>query len=301
MMKEWIARRLTKWFGGKLTRQIAAQHMKTLRAGQASRPAKADSALSELPDLAKRRAFFQEHILVHTHIPKTAGSSLSAGLAAIVGGVHFLDVRLPRSVPLSKLTQEDLDDIYCISSHMGFGMHDLFDRKPLYLAAVRDPVDRAVSYYRYLQNRPNEEMSKHAIGKSFEESWRLIDADRGEAHRNLQARMLVSRIDDKPLDEDLMWRRVNEDYLLLIPHNKVSKALEDLRAAFGVFRTPDAKVNVSRSVDVKPSPEIIKEIRAVNQVDAKLHSHVVANFKENLQSACQTIAHHCLQRIDGDT
>lgn len=298
VLKTWIAHKLAAWSGASVTREIATQYIKRVHAAPPPRPARADATLSERPDLARRRAFFQDHILVHTHIPKTAGTSLSAGLASIVGGIHFMDLRHERTPSLTALTREDMDDIYCISSHMGFGLHELFDRTPLYIASVRDPVERAVSFYRYLQNRPTHPMAKNVIGLSFEDSWHAISAVRGESHHNLQSRMLVSAVDSKPLDPALVWRRVEEDYFLITPSSKVSKSVDRLRAAFGAFKTPHARVNVSRSEEIDPSRDIKAKILAVNQVDEELYRYVVANFEDNLDRACKTIARQCLQPLE---
>lgn len=298
MLKQRIARRLIKWFGPRLTRQIAAEHMRGLSAGRPPKPYPHAPQLSELPDFARRRAFFDDHVLIHTHIPKTAGSSLAAGLAAIVGGLHFIDIRLPRSARLVDIPPDQMHEIWCVSSHMGFGLHELFDRTPLYFAAVRDPVDRAISYYRYLQDRPTEENSKFAIGLSFAESWRALNAERGAAFQNMQSRMLCSRVDDQLLDEDLVWRRVEQDYFLITPHDQVTKTIQRLRKAFGLFKTPLPKLNVSQSEQVEPSAALIEEIRAANAVDARLHQHVTAEFQNNLDRACQMIAQRCLQPLD---
>lgn len=292
-----IADILGRLRGRSTQEELAAYIRHSHRKGAPARSKISENLLTR-PDMARRRAFFRDHVLIQTHIPKTAGSALSAGISAIVGGVHALDRRLKISVPVEDMSSADLDDVWFLSSHMGYGQHVLFDRTPLYFAAVRDPVDRAVSYYRYLQNRPNEYMSKHARGLSFEDSWHAIDTASGPDGRNMQSRKLISFKESGPIDEALLWRRVSDDYFLIIPHHKVESAIHRLRAAFGVFRTPVAKVNVSKSEAVEPSAEIIEQIRHANALDVQLYDRVVSDFDETLELAAGMIASHCLQRAD---
>lgn len=297
MVKDRLLRWLLKGADRQVTGEVARHYFKTQPGLRKTAPdSRHGEDLLHRPDWERRRAFFREHILVHTHIPKTAGSSLSAGLTAIVGALHTVDRRLAPSVPIEEMTPEDMDDVYFISSHTGYGLHRLFDRTPLYVAAVREPVDRAVSYYRYLQNRPTEPAHQQVIGKTFEDSWHALDAEMGPSRRNMQARMLISPVDDEPVDEALLWQRVEHDYFLLIPHDKVGHAIGQLQTAFGGYRAPLAKVNVSKADPVTPSDEIQRTIREVNALDAALYARVVAEYEDSLADACRYVAQRCLQR-----
>lgn len=277
-------------------RKLAIEHLRQIGNRRPPSPSALDGALLQRADPQRRACFLREHILIHTHIPKTGGSSFSAGLAGIVGGVDFYDLRLKKTTPLSELGDAGLDTVRGISSHTGYGFHVLFDRVPLYFAVVRDPVERAVSTYRFLQNRPNQPEARFAIGYSFEESWRLMSA---KARRNnLQSRLLVSPLDDQPVEEDRVRERLEKDYFLVIPTEKITQTIKRLREAFGVFRTPHPPVNVSRHAEVRPDPGLAEEIREANAIDARLHDHVASTYARNIDRACRVIASHCLQRAE---
>lgn len=249
---------------------------------------------SERPDLAARRAFFREHILIQTHIPKTAGSSVSAGLSGIVGGIHAMDVRLKRSTPFPEMSPEDVADTYLVSGHFAYGIHDRFGRKPLYFAAVREPVDRAVSAYRYLQNETEQVDHKFVRNRDFEESWFALERHHGVKRRDHQSKMLLGEDPLKPVDRDALWHQVDEVYFLIIPQPRVTEALAALRAAFGVHWARIPRTNPSRGAKVEVSPEMRQKILDANPTDALLYEHIEKDFDFRLQRACDYIASRCL-------
>ncbi|MEM6662812.1 MAG: hypothetical protein AAF666_11625 [Pseudomonadota bacterium] len=258
-------------------------------------PYSQDPALSDRPDVAARTAFLREHLLIHTHTPKTAGSAVSAGLSAIVGGVHTLDTRFKRATPIGDLTDAERDEIFFVSGHFRYGIHTAFDRVPLYLAAIRSPVDRVVSMYRYMQDAPEDEQDLSVTKLDFDEAWRVMDENGGPDRRDLQARYLTGK-KDGPLDEDFLWHQADIGYFLLIPQDRVSEAIHRLRAAFGVAWTKVSRVNPSRSAPVEPSKDSSTAIRERNPLDQALFDHVAARFDDNLNRACAYIAKRCLAK-----
>ncbi len=282
-----------------LGRWIARRHMQRARIARLPVASDAAQGRSEAPDLAARRSFLNRHILIHTHIPKTGGSALAGGLSAIVGGVHAMDTRLRRSVPLADMSAADRDDLHLVSGHFGFGMHVLFQRRPLYIAALRSPIDRAVSLYRYMVDQPEQPENAYVRGLSFGDAWQAMDDQYGEKRRNLQARYLTGATDGSKIDEHLLWHQVAEGYFLLLPQDKITDAVQQLRAAFGVAWTRVPRVNVSRSAQVEPDTETRRRIEGVDALDCQLYDRVVAEFPENMRRAADYIASHCLQPLKG--
>ena len=257
-------------------------------------PSQVAEGRSERPDLAGRRKFLREHILIHTHIPKTGGSTIAAGLSAIVGGTHALDVRLKRSVPFGDMDQADLDDIHLISGHFDFGLHEEFNRQPLYIAGVREPVARAVSGYRYLTDREGQVDHKHVAGRNFDEAWHALDAHYGVKRHNGQAKMLMGGDPAEAVEPDDLWRQIDGTYFLLIPQPRINHALQHLRAAFGVAWTRIVPHNISRAPKVEVSDAMRRKILDVNLLDAELFDRAERDFDASLKRACDYIASHCL-------
>lgn len=247
------------------------------------------------PDPAARRRFLARHILIHTHVPKTAGSTLSHALAGIVGGANALDMRLRRALRLRDLTAEDRAELRCISGHFVYGLHTRFSQVPLYLAAVREPVSRAISDFRFNLRNPNH--ADHAMlqDKSFEEAWDLVTGKAAHARFNEQSRILCGLAPEVQPEPDMIWHRLDHDYFLIIPQARMGDAIRDLRAAFGLPWTRIPMMNAAQGPEVEISPAMEDKVRAANQLDILLCNRVEAEFPEKLARACTYIAEHCLK------
>lgn len=243
------------------------------------------------PDLAGRRRFLAAHVLIHTHVPKTAGATLAAGLSGIVGGVHAMDMRLRRSIPLPELAQQDLADLTLITGHFPYGLHRMFvGRRPLYFAAVREPADRAVSSYRFLASHADEPGHEEAAQHSFE-SWESLHRER---RPNEQSRMLLDARPGVGIDPAEVIAHIDRAYFLVIPQPQMTRAVRALRAAFGVAWTPVASANVSVGHEVVLDTPTRQAIRRANAADSTLYDHVVETFEERLAGACAYIGTRCL-------
>lgn len=255
-------------------------------------PARADRAPT--PDLARRRQFLEDHVLIHTHIPKTAGATLAAGLAAIVGGVSTMDLRLKRSIPLDHLSAADLDGLSLVTGHFPYGVHARFPgRQPLYFAAVRDPVERAISNYRFLASHTGHPGHDEAATYDFE-TWESLDRQR---HPNEQARLLMGAGSGRLLDEREAIAHVDRAYFLVIPQPEMTRTIKALRAAFGVAWARVASTNVSVGNEIVPDMPTRQAIGAANATDAALYEHVCETFDDKIKRACDYIGTHCLEKL----
>ena len=248
------------------------------------------------PDLLARQRFLREHIFVHTHIPKTAGSSLSHALMAMVGGAHSLDERLRPKRKIGSLSADERAALAYVGGHIKYGTHERFAQTPLYVAAVRDPVERAVSYYRYVCDTPGHPNHAHFASCNLEEAWDQMDGRAAATRAEEQSRILCGLDWDAPLDPKLLWQRVESDYFLLIPHDQVSDTVVRLRRAFGMPVAPTLTVNASRSARPEVSPVFAEKVRAANPLDSELVARVRGSYADRIEQSCDYIASYCLRQ-----
>lgn len=92
----------------------------------------------------------QHQPLVFTHLPKTGGMSLFAGLCDKfgdkIGDLYDISAADPqRAAPIVQ------DETLCAyTGHFSFGFHEWLTRPCFYIAMVRAPVERVLSLYSYL-------------------------------------------------------------------------------------------------------------------------------------------------------
>jgi hypothetical protein len=250
-----------------------------------------EAAPDPIPDLGARRRFLDTHVLIHTHVPKTAGATLAAGLSSIVGGVRTMDLRLRRSIPLERLSDEELVELSLVTGHFPYGVHARFGRKPLYFAAVREPADRAVSSYRFLASHADQPGHEEVIGQSFE-AW---ESRHRQRRPNEQARMLLGARPGSVPDAAELIVHLDEAYFLVIPQPEMTRAIQALRAAFGVAWARVARTNVSHGSDIELDSVTREAIRRTNAADVALYEHVVETFDDRLARACDYIGANCLR------
>lgn len=261
-------------------------------------PSRFRDDLSSRPDVPRRRQFFADHILIHTHIPKTAGSTLSTGIQAIVGAVHATDLRGPRGTPLQELGQADMDDLHFVSGHVPYGIHRHFGRIPLYIAAVRDPVERAVSGYRFLSQSENHPAHETVKGLGFEDAYDALVSRPDKIGFNQQSHILLGHKQQTEIDRDALWQQTDTVYFLITPQPKATRTINCLRDAFGAPWSQPVNMTVSKGFETTPSAEMQARILADNPVDAELYDRVAGSYERRLQQACTYIAERCLKPMD---
>lgn len=91
-------------------------------------------------------------LLLHVHMPKTAGSALNLGILA----PRFEPQRvwLSYGVKVERrrkhLSEEDPKDVDFIAGHVPFGFAAPLGRPVLHVSVLRDPTDRVVSFLNYV-------------------------------------------------------------------------------------------------------------------------------------------------------
>jgi sulfotransferase famil protein len=222
-------------------------------------------------------AFFDDNLIVHTHIPKTAGSSFTRGFIRAFGKGHVYDIRSRQKQRPETMTEAVKDDIHVLTGHFRFGTHDAsFERTKLYVACVRPPFDRFRSSYYFVTARPNHPGNRRYEGRDLA---RAVEAslEPGDSKTNIMSRILANR--KEPALQEVL-DQAERAYLLVTPHDRVNDTIARLAALAG-GRVP--RKEFRKNVGDKPKDEVGDALRQrfdeVNALDVALYRFVCERYE----------------------
>ncbi len=245
-------------------------------------------------------------ILVHLHIPKNAGTSLS----------RMVKMRLLTHPPSNALYARDVlghdavrdwrrrvaainarparanARIAFFEAHCGFGVHETLPRECRYITFLREPCDRVLSVYDH--TRATGELDADI---TLEEFLSREPRDRVWWVDNAQVRYLAAErgeIIDAPLGAvsrdmlELAKHRLEHDIAILGLTERFDESLILLRRALGWRRSYYVRSNVTRKRQRMSdlAPQLAERIRAMNTLDTELHEFARTLFDRRLHDAC---------------
>jgi hypothetical protein len=226
-------------------------------------------------------------LLLFLHIPKTAGSTLRH----IIERQYPPDAILIQHQPtihqvLQALPQGRVDRLHVVMGHLWFGAHALLPRPATYLTVLRDPIDRIISHYYFVQRDPEHYLHQIVQGMSLEE---YVTSGCSTEIYNDQTRLLVGAPIEtgQPSAEILAVAKQNLDrhFAVVGLTEEFDRSLILMKRCFG-WRSPFyIKRNVTRHpTKAKISPATLQVIEQHNQLDQALYRYAQARFREQVET-----------------
>ncbi|HEV7264335.1 MAG TPA: hypothetical protein VGN83_05385 [Falsiroseomonas sp.] len=302
-LRRWIM--ASPEFADKLRRDAPIAVKRCLAAEQQARAAarKACAPADSAPDAAApaRRApaaprprvlmdaFFLRNIVIHTHIEKCAGTSLVFGLQRMFGPPTCLDLRKPKQPDPRAMAPEHRARIRLLTGHFHYGRHEEpFGRNPLYIATVRDPVARLVSFLAFLRRSETHPQYPNYGELPIGEAVEKMVTNRNLFLRNGQC-LALSRAPSF----EAARASIEAGYTLVLPHASANRIPALFAHAFGLPPPKEAiwvNATAAKPPEIVPDAALVAQIRALNAEDDRLYRWVLENEGALFARAAERVA-----------
>ena len=217
-------------------------------------------------------------ILAFVHIPKTAGTSARQALERAAGKEHTLSIGV--NLPLAEfplLTPQRLENTRVLFGHADAIQFRKIGARFRFAATVRDPVERAASYFNFIKvRRPESPLAKRIGNKT------LLDASKNvqpfiKNISNLQCRMICG-----VANADLAIETIHREDWFVAPHKELDGLITLICAEYDWKWMPAPKFNVGKKgyKSALLEPETQEVVRALNTEDDKLVKFIASRMTQ---------------------
>jgi hypothetical protein len=246
-------------------------------------------------------------VLLHLHIPKSAGTSLNLAIEELHSSGEYLLEEEDRLVNKVYYPHAGIDkryvpdenairilnrpDLKAVVGHFSFGLHQCINRKCNYVTLLRDPVDRILSlYYHILKWDHEPELHDEMVNRrmslhEFVTELNFAEVDNGQTRRIAGVQLPFGKCDRSVLKEAQrnlvehfaafgLTERFNESVALITRRLKWPKAPSLSRI----------NVNESRPRYEVLEAETIAAILERNQLDLELYAFAERLFLQQTES-----------------
>ncbi len=224
-----------------------------------------------------------EPVLVFTHIPKAAGTTLVDIIRTEFGERHILNRHKLNEDVWTEQLRKLPGDVRAIVGHARYGVHREVSRPCRYFTVLRDPVERAISLYSYIRSTPAHVRHAEVMAGKFGL------AEYARQKRDIQTKYIAGSaasgpdaIDDAELDR--AKHHLESEYAAFGLAEEFVKSVLLFTRAFGW------KLRGYRSRNITPdriartalAPAVLDEIRGANRLDIPLYDFARKLFAQRL-------------------
>ena len=229
---------------------------------------------------------------IFVHIPKTAGTTLH----------RIIDQQYPRRIrhfvrhhdkgvqKLKDLSLAQRAQLHMVRGHIPYGLHRYLPRPAKYFTILREPVERVISYYYFVQREPDHYLYDYANTPGMTIR-RYLEDHMSLQTDNFQTRLVSGIWTDVGYGEcdratlDLAKRNLAERFAVVGLTERFDETLLLLQRAFGWSNVYYRWQNVTQGRPRRKAlpPKTLDVIAAHNQLDLELYAFAGELFKKQVQ------------------
>jgi len=148
--------------------------------------------------------------IIFLHIPKTAGTSLRQIIETEYPGEACLFLYYPAPFQPAVITeiQAQLPRAKALYGHCSFGIHQFLGIEAQYVAFLRNPIDRVISFYNHNARQPNTPY--YAAIQNGMSLLELLESHKPEFNNHI-TRMIAPYGEEQMLDDSLVLEQALEN------------------------------------------------------------------------------------------
>lgn len=221
-----------------------------------------------------------DDIVIFTHIPKCAGSTLREHVRKEHGKAMLASYRKPERDMLRNLPRGEHREYRFVFGHDPYGLHRKFMRRPIYLSVVREPLDRMISYLYYIKENATAPFHEESKNLTFLEMLSLFREREASILTNQQCTFLGGA------SFEAARANIQAKYYLVVASEQLPLLVKHLVNKGVLANSEYENVNItkSRPPSAKLSKEETELILSENEEDAKLVDFVRHEAKRLLSS-----------------
>ena len=236
---------------------------------------------------------------IFVHIPKTAGTTLNQIIGRQVPRQARYEIRR-HDVGIQKFKELDRKrraDIRVLHGHIPYGLHKYIPGPATYFTLLRDPIERVLSYYYFVQREPDHYLYDYANTPGMTVKRYLQDHISLQT-ANFQTRLISGVWTDVGYGEcdgsvlALAKKNLAERFAVIGLTERFDETLILLKRRFGWRNVYYGWHNVTRRRPHQESlpAETLAVLRAHNQLDLELYAHARELFERQIQEQGESFA-----------
>lgn len=234
-------------------------------------------------------------IVIFTHIPKTSGVSLLKELIE----PNFEPAHIYGYRKLQQFIPDMRQGYRFVRGHVPFGLHQFTSRPVKYITFLREPIDRAISFYYFVQQDGENPSTRNPLC-DYAESVTLREFYQNKQFQNYQTRFLAGFLSTKFYHLSafpVLKARVLARAIANLEHRydcfglleERQKSIELFQRRFN-WKTVDLgtlyKKTRERPQVLELDEDTLATLRAANDLDLQLYAHAQTLFRAQYDRYC---------------